>query len=32
MTEYLPSGRINFLISAGADAVATELAEVGEEK
>jgi glyoxylase-like metal-dependent hydrolase (beta-lactamase superfamily II) len=27
MTEYLPGGRINFLIAAGADAVASELAE-----
>jgi hypothetical protein len=27
MTTYLPGGKINFLISAGADAVATELAE-----
>jgi glyoxylase-like metal-dependent hydrolase (beta-lactamase superfamily II) len=28
MTGYLPEGRINFLIAAGADAVANELAEV----
>jgi glyoxylase-like metal-dependent hydrolase (beta-lactamase superfamily II) len=32
MTEYLPSGKIDFLISAGADAVATELAELGDER
>jgi glyoxylase-like metal-dependent hydrolase (beta-lactamase superfamily II) len=28
MTEYLPGGRINFLIAAGTDAVASELAEL----